>query len=139
MTPPSTTVSSAPLRRTTIDTPQLRLRPDSETSGYIDAVWWPRSSNLATELLDLIPALEPRAGPICRIVYDPRAWSPTDRRLIIDKRTIRLDPYPFELFGTMYMCGTDGTVIVLQAIPAGADEAFARAVLAASDLAPGRW
>ncbi|MEV3964038.1 DUF5994 family protein [Nocardia sp. NPDC050193] len=66
---------------------------DSETSGYIDAVWWPRSSNLATELRDLIPALRGLTGPIERIVYDPRAWSPTDRHRITDG-TIRLDPYP---------------------------------------------
>ncbi|WP_454197473.1 DUF5994 family protein [Nocardia sp. Marseille-Q1738] len=132
MTPLSTNVHPAPLRRTPTHTPRLRLRPDSDTSSYIDVVWWPRSSNLITELPDLIIELQPRTGPIWRIVYDPRAWSPTDRHLIMDDRTIRLDPYPFELFGTVYMCGTDGSVTVLQAIPSGADAAFARSALAAA-------
>ncbi|MEU1956776.1 DUF5994 family protein [Nocardia rhamnosiphila] len=121
----------APFDSTPTHTPRLRLRPDSEASGYIDAAWWPRSSNLATELRDLIPALRALTGPIGRIVYDPRAWSPTDRHRITDG-TIRLDPYPFELFGTMYLCGTDGTVIVLQAIPSGTDNTLAASMLAAS-------
>ncbi|MEU7769041.1 DUF5994 family protein [Nocardia sp. NPDC049190] len=47
------------------------MRADSEPSGYIDATWWPRSSNLAIELPDLITAPRPRTGPIWRIVYDP--------------------------------------------------------------------
>ncbi|MEV0361104.1 DUF5994 family protein [Nocardia fusca] len=131
MTPRPTNVPSTPFDRTPTRTPRLRLRPDSEASGYIDAVWWPRSSNLATELRKLIPELRPLAGPIGRIVYDPGAWSPTERHLITD-RTIRLDPYPFALFGTMYICGTGGTVIVLQAIPSGTDKSLAQSVLAAS-------
>ncbi|MEV0108550.1 DUF5994 family protein [Nocardia sp. NPDC050799] len=85
-------------------------RPSSP-SGYFDAAWWSRSSNLATELRELICELRQPAGPIGRVVYDPGTWSPADRHLIID-RTTRLDPYPFALFGTMYLCGTDGTVIV---------------------------
>ncbi|MFE3001992.1 DUF5994 family protein [Nocardia sp. NPDC059246] len=132
MTPQSMNVPSALLGRTPTGTPRLRLRPDSEVSGYIDATWWPRSSNLAVELPDLITALRPRAGPIERIVYDPHAWSPTGRHHLVADRTIRLDPYPFELFGTMYMCGTDGTVIVLQAIPSDTDPALAHSVLAAA-------
>ncbi|MGW6335480.1 DUF5994 family protein [Nocardia rhamnosiphila] len=132
MTPRPANVPSAAFDRTpTTRTPRLRLRPDSEASGYIDAVWWPRSSNLAIEMRELIPELRPLAGPIGRIIYDPGAWSATDRQLITD-RTIRLDPYPFALFGTTYMCGTDGTVIVLHAIPAGTDKALAQSVLAAS-------
>ncbi|MBU3067267.1 hypothetical protein KO481_37825 [Nocardia sp. NEAU-G5] len=49
--------------------------------------------------------------------------------------TIRLDRYPFELFGTMYMCGIDGTVIVLQAIPSSTDPALAQSALAAAGRA----
>ncbi|MGW1737800.1 DUF5994 family protein [Nocardia sp. NPDC001965] len=132
MTPqPPNAPAPAPVDSTPAHTPRLRLRPDSEASGYIDAAWWPRSSNLATELRDLIPALRALTGQIGRIVYDPRAWSATDRHRINDG-TIRLDPYPFELFGAMYMCGTDGTVIVLQAIPSGTDNALAVSMLAAS-------
>ncbi|MEU7766505.1 DUF5994 family protein [Nocardia sp. NPDC049190] len=132
MTPQSVNVPSAPFDRTPTDTPRLRLRPDSDASGYIDATWWPRSSNLTIELPELITALHPRTGPIWRIVYDPRAWSPTDRHHLVTDPAIRLDRYPFELFGTMYICGTHGTVIVAQAIPSGTDPALAQSALAAA-------
>lgn len=142
MTPPSTDVPSAPLGRTRDEAPRLRLRPDTEASGYVDATWWPRSNNLVAEIPGLITAFRVRAGPIGRIVYDPRAWLPTGGHVLIADRSIRLDRYPFELFGTMYLCGTDGTVIVLQAIASGTDPLLARSALAAAGSAastvPGR-
>ncbi len=107
------------LPRAPTDTPRLLLGRDP--SGYIDATWWPRSTNLVTELPDLITALQLRTGPIWRVVYDPTAWSPADRRLLMDDRVIRVDPYFFELFGTLYVYGTNGTVIVLQVIPSSTD------------------
>ncbi|MFI7195486.1 hypothetical protein ACIBQ0_37660 [Nocardia nova] len=36
--------------------------------------------------------------------------------LLMDDRAIQLDPYPFELFNTIYVYGTNGTVIVLQVV-----------------------
>ncbi|NKY33885.1 hypothetical protein HGA13_12455 [Nocardia speluncae] len=87
----------------------------SNPGDYIDATWWPRTSNLATELPDLITALQLRTGPISHVVYDPTAWDPTGRHLLMVDRAIQLDPYPFELFDTMYVYGTS-SVIVLQVI-----------------------
>ncbi len=132
MTPQSLKVSVSARDRTLAATLRLRLRPDSDASGYIDATWWPRSSNLVAELPGLIAALRPRVGLIWRIVYDPRAWSPIDRHHVIADRTIRLDRYPFELYGTTYVCGTDGTAVVLRAIPANTDPGVAKSVLAAA-------
>ena len=135
MTPPSLNASVSVRDRTLTDPPRLRPRPDSDASGYIDATWWPRSGNLTAELPDLIAALRPRAGQIWRIVYDPRTWSTTDRHPIVAGRAVRLDRYPFELFGIMYLCATNGTVIVLQAIPESTDPALATSVLAAAGRA----
>ncbi|WP_282783578.1 MULTISPECIES: DUF5994 family protein [unclassified Nocardia] len=124
--------------RSSITYPErLSLRPESASSGYIDAVWWPRSSDIATELPHLITALRSRTGPVWRTVFDPRPWAPAGRKLLLDNRTMRLDPYPFELFGTIYLCGVDGTVIVVQTVPADADGPFARAMLATAGRAIG--
>jgi len=133
MTPLSMNAPSAARGRTRDDAPRLRLRPDTEASGYVDATWWPRSNNLVAEIPGLITAFRARAGPIGRIVYDPRAWLPTGgRHFLLAGRSIRLDRFPFELFGTMYLCGTGGTVIVLQAIASGTDPLLARSALAAA-------
>ncbi|WP_219823632.1 DUF5994 family protein [Nocardia nova] len=137
---------SAPPRAPT-GTPRFLLGGDP--GGYIEATWWPLSGSLVTELPELITALQLRTGPIWRVVYDPTAWSPAEGRLRIDDRVIRLDPYPFELFGTLYAYGTNGTVIVLRVIPSrtGTDSALratgepARSVAPSAtdkDHAPGR-
>lgn len=112
MTPsPISTPSSPP--RAPVPTSRLHLHPNP--GDYIDATWWPRTSNLATELPGLITALQLRTGPISHVVYDPTAWLPSGRHLLMDDRDVRLDPYPFELFDTMYAYGTS-SMIVLQVV-----------------------
>ncbi|WP_157108748.1 DUF5994 family protein [Aldersonia kunmingensis] len=101
-------------------TPRLHLHPNP--GEYIDATWWPGTRNLATELPDLVTALQLRTGPISRVVYDPTAWVDTGRHLLMGDRAIRLDPYTFELFDTMYAYGT-GSVVVLQVIHSSVDSA----------------
>ncbi|WP_067665566.1 DUF5994 family protein [Nocardia miyunensis] len=102
-------------------TSRLHLHPDPK--DYIDATWWPRSSDLVAELPDLLTAFELRTGPISRVVYDPTVWSPVGSHLLMDDRAIPLDPYPFELFNTIYVYGTNGTVIVLQVVHPSTDPA----------------
>ncbi|WP_226949789.1 DUF5994 family protein [Rhodococcus rhodochrous] len=94
--------------------PQLHLRTDPR--DYIDATWWPRTNSLAAELPDLITALQLRTGPVSRVVYDPSVWSPAASPLFVGDRRVRLDPYPFELADTVYVYGTNGSVMVLQAV-----------------------
>ncbi|MFE3227656.1 DUF5994 family protein [Nocardia sp. NPDC059228] len=120
MTPSLLSTPPAPARGLT-PTPRLDLHQDPR--DYIDATWWPGSTNLVTELPDLLTALQLGIGPISRVVYDPTAWSPASSHLLMDDRTIRLDPYPFELFDTMYVYGTNGTVIVLQVLHPSTDPA----------------
>ncbi|RMI28169.1 hypothetical protein EBN03_31200 [Nocardia stercoris] len=55
------------------------------------------------------------------MVYDPTVWSPAGSHLLMNEREIRLDPYPFELFNTIYVYGTNGTVIVLQVVHPSTD------------------
>ena len=120
MTPAARSTPSLP-PRTPTPTPRVHLRTDPK--DYIDATWWPRTNNLATELPDLITALQLRTGPISRVVYDPSAWSPTDSPLIVGERRVRLDPYPFEWSDTVYVYGVNGSVMVLQAVrPIGSIE-----------------
>ncbi|BDU06644.1 hypothetical protein IU485_01495 [Nocardia cyriacigeorgica] len=115
------TPSPLPPPRTLASTPRLHLHQDPK--DYIDATWQPRSSDLVTELPALLTALQLRTGPISRVVYDPTVWSPASSHLLMDERAIRLDPYPFELFDTMYVYGTNGAVMVLQIVRPSTDPA----------------
>ena len=131
MTPRSTSSHTAPPRCQPLDTPRLRLRPHGDGAGYVDGVWWPRTQDLAADLPGLFTVLRPRLGPVWRVVYDPTGWSRSARRLQLGSRLIRLDPYPCELFNTMYVCSSRGIVVVLQVIPSTTDGRVANAALAA--------
>ncbi|MEU7634352.1 DUF5994 family protein [Nocardia sp. NPDC049220] len=113
-------------------TPRLRLKPKADRGGYLDGAWWPRSRELTTELPDLLAVLTVRLGPIWRVVYDPACWSDTPRQTTVKGHTVRLDPYPFELWNTMYVFGRDRDLIVLRVIPSStADDTAHTALMAA--------
>lgn len=130
MTPRSTSVHPAPPRRLPIDTSRVRLRPRAEGTGYLDGVWWARTRDLAAELPGLFTVLRPGLGPVRRVVYDPTGWAPSARHLQLGSHRIRLDPYRFELFNTMYVFGVHG-IVVLQVIPSMTEASVANAALAA--------
>ncbi|PPJ24691.1 hypothetical protein C5E45_25220 [Nocardia nova] len=108
------------------------MRPRGDGTGHVDGVWWPRTQDLAAELPGLLTALRPHLGPVRRVVYDPTGWwSPSTRHLQLGSHRIRLDPYRFELFNTMYVCSAHGTLVLLQVVLATTDDSVANAALAA--------
>jgi hypothetical protein len=113
-------------------TPRLRLKSRTDSAGYVDGAWWPRSRDLAAELPDVLAVLGVRLGPVWRVVYDPEGWTPAPRRLVLGDREIRLDTYAFELFNTMYVFGTDGAVVVLRVIPSATHADLAHSALMAA-------
>jgi hypothetical protein len=113
-------------------TPRLRLRPRVDDSAYVDGVWWPRTHDLAAELPGLLTALRPWLDPVGRVVYDPAGWAPSAGHFQLGSRRIRVDPYRFELFDTMHVCGVRGLVVVLQVIPSTTADCVANAALAAA-------
>ncbi len=110
---------------------RLRLKPKSRQADYIDGAWWPRSSDLAAELPDLLAALMTRPGAVDRIVYDPDGWSHPPRHTTVAGRSIALEPYPFRLHNTMYVVGTDAAVMVLHVILPSTDSHTAYSELVA--------
>ncbi|UAK32483.1 DUF5994 family protein [Nocardia asteroides] len=140
----ATSTTSAPLRppyaRHSVPpdyTPRLRLKPKAERGDYIDGAWWPRSTELTTELPDLLAVLTVRLGPVWRVVYDPTGWSDAPRQTTVHGgNTVRLDSYPFEMWNTMYVFGRDNDLIVLRVIPSATDDDVAHTALMAA-VAPG--
>jgi len=109
--------------------PRLRLKPEDRRSDYIDGAWWPRSTDLATELPELLAALTTRLGPVDRIVYDPDSWTPPPREVTVAEHAISLEPYRFQLRNTMYVVGTDSAVTVLRVIPPSTDRRTAHSAM----------
>ncbi|WP_460696707.1 DUF5994 family protein [Nocardia thraciensis] len=107
----------------------MTLRADTGSDAYLDGAWWPRSGDLTTELPSLLAVLAIRLGPIQRVVYDHASWSPAPAETTIGGRAVRLDAYPFEAGNTMYVFGSDSTMLVLHVLLSTADPDTARATL----------
>lgn len=59
---------------------RLSLVPPDRGPVRIDGAWWPRSDDLAKELLPLLAALGVRWGRITHITVDAAAWQDGPRR-----------------------------------------------------------
>jgi hypothetical protein len=69
-------VPEASSRRPAIGTLRLRLKPAHRSCGFVQGAWWPRSTELGSELPSLLAALSLRAGRIDSVLYHEADWSP---------------------------------------------------------------
>jgi uncharacterized protein DUF5994 len=71
---------------------RLRLKPARHRCGFVHGAWWPRSTQLTTELPLLLAAFASRLGRFDRAVYDENVWAPAP--LHLGFRWQRRDPRP---------------------------------------------
>ena len=100
---------------------RLQLKPKSPTSGYVDGAWWPRGTDLAAELPDLLTELAIQLGLINRVLYRLGEWTVNDRKVVINDHVIRLDGYRLQPPTTVEVQGADRGRIVLLVIPPSTD------------------
>ncbi|WP_029105458.1 DUF5994 family protein [Mycobacterium sp. 360MFTsu5.1] len=121
---------TSPIQRTSpTQTPRLRLKPKAPHSGYVDGAWWPHSSNLSTELPDLLAVLSVRLGRIDRVLYNVHEWSSAPTKLAAGGRRVRLDGYQRQPINTVEVVGLDRDRIVLLTVPVNTDPAEAHCAL----------
>jgi Family of unknown function (DUF5994) len=70
--------------------PRLELRPEAPISAHLDGAWWPRSTQLATELPGLVAKLSYRLGQVNLVGYHLNAWTETPSEIEIAGHTIEL-------------------------------------------------
>lgn len=68
-------IPSQPTRRKAIGTLRMRLKPAHRSCGFVQGAWWPRSTELGSELPSLLAAISLRAGPIDSVLYCEADWS----------------------------------------------------------------
>lgn len=68
-------IPAASARRPAMGTLRMRLKPAHRSCGFVQGAWWPRSTELASELPSLLAALSLRAGPIHSVLYHESNWS----------------------------------------------------------------
>ena len=110
-------------------TPRLRLKPKAPESGYVDGAWWPHSTDLTTELPDLLSVLSVRLGPIGRVIYNVNEWAEPPARIVADGRTVRLGGYHRQPVHTVEVLGLNRSKIVLLVVSPHADPEQAHAIM----------
>ena len=69
---------------------RLHLGHPDTRGTPLDGGWWPRSTDPAAELPDLVAAIDGIHGSILRLALGARGWDPRPKRLVIGDRLIRL-------------------------------------------------
>jgi len=69
-------IADASARRPAIGTLRLQLKPAHRSCGFVQGAWWPRSTELTSELPSLLAALSLRLGSIDSMLYHESDWSP---------------------------------------------------------------
>ncbi|WP_157440265.1 DUF5994 family protein [Actinokineospora inagensis] len=109
---------------------RLRLKPKAPPTGYVDGAWWPRSRELADELVALTDVLAIRLGPVARVAFDSAAWNPVAD---VDGRVIRLVALRPQEKHVLRVSGSDGRQLTLLVVPTEAsDEAGHDAIMLAA-------
>jgi Family of unknown function (DUF5994) len=96
---------------------RLALCDRSTLPGAVDGAWWPHSSDLRTELPDLVAVLGLLIGQVHRVVYDPSIWPHAPSRIIRGTAQISVDPYSLVACDTIYLIGTHSRDAVLFVVP----------------------
>lgn len=68
--------ADTPSARTTLGTLRMQLKPAHRSCGFVQGAWWPRSTELGSELPSLLTALSLRFGTIDSLLYHGSDWSP---------------------------------------------------------------
>jgi Family of unknown function (DUF5994) len=69
-------VADAPARRPALGSLRMRLKPAHRSCGFVQGAWWPRSTELGSELPSLLAALSLRVGSIDSVLYHEDDWTP---------------------------------------------------------------
>ena len=110
-------VQASPIRTSAVPSLRLRLKPPDQRSGSVQGAWWPRSTQLTTELPLLLAALSSRLGFFDRVVYDENAWAPAPLHLGFRGREVVLDSSPDRSINTISLIREHAESVVLLVVP----------------------
>lgn len=121
---------------------RLELIDPVSARTTLDGAWWPRSSDLTTELAPLLEELSRRGIRATRVAFNPGSWAAAPRRLQVGDRTVRLgwfrhlDPQLLNLTGDLRRGRVDLLVVPPDTTKADARRAFAAATDRANSAEP---
>jgi hypothetical protein len=96
---------------------RLRLKPDHRSCGFVQGAWWPRSTQLITELPLLLAALSTRLGTVDRVIYDENGWAPASLRMDHGGHSVILEGSSATSTNTLSVIGEGFGTLVLLVVP----------------------
>jgi len=117
MSVPTVHAAGAPAGPSTMQGLRLRLKPGRQPGGLVHGAWWPRSTQLATELRELLDVLASRSGPIDRVIYDENLWASTPLRIEVRGHSVILEASRDQSINTLSVIGQRFGKLVLLVVP----------------------
>jgi Family of unknown function (DUF5994) len=110
---------------------RLELKPDQRRPTVLDGGWWPRSEDPATELPDLIHALDERHGRTRRIMLGGADWTASRPRQLVfgapeNGRVVHLGWFDTQPAGLLTAISATGQRTDLFTVPPDTSEPEAR-------------
>ena len=110
---------------------RLELKPDQHGPTVLDGGWWPRSEDPATELPDLIRALDERHGRTRRIMLGAADWTASRPRQLVfgapqNGRVVHLGWFDTQPAGLLTAISATGQRTDLLTVPPDTSEPEAR-------------
>jgi uncharacterized protein DUF5994 len=123
-------------------TVRLELIDPRASHSTLDGAWWPRTTDLGTELAPLLEELSRRGIRATRVAFNPDSWAEAPRRLRVGDRTVRLgwfrhlDPHLLNLTGDLRRGRVDLLVVPPDSTRTTARRAFSAATDRTNDDEP---
>jgi hypothetical protein len=118
---------------------RVRLRRDGVSAdSAVDGAWWPRSRDLATELPELIAALDLLGVRMERFTHPAEPWGPVARKVVVNGRTVRTGAFRSMDPQLVSLSVDGGRRIDLLVVPPEADALTGVRALRMSGLRDGR-
>ncbi|MFW0790184.1 DUF5994 family protein [Gordonia sp. CPCC 205333] len=103
------------------------------TANNIDGAWWPHSSQLESEIRDLIETVSERINPVVCVVFHENDWVHSLSRIQVDNHLIWLDGYRYWPSGVVKLRGiNDKQGLTIMVIPPDTSAPAAATILAAA-------
>ncbi|MCV7089003.1 DUF5994 family protein [Mycobacterium interjectum] len=114
---------------------RLGLKPYRSASEHLDGAWWPRSTNLAGELPDLVASLSDRLGRVVMVGYRRNGWHETPPMVEIAGQAVELLGFTSDEPASVILFGEDGRHVTLHVIRPDTGEEVARQALQRAGVA----
>ncbi len=109
--------------------PRLHLQPTLSRRTLLDGGWWPRSTDPATELADLILALNGDRSRVRSVMLGPAGWDSHPPRMDVAGR-VRLSWFSTAPASLLIALRVDGDRVDLLVVPPDTHPATAQAAMA---------